>query len=207
MRPSGIVWDLGGLFIQIHPERLPDELNQSNTEFSKIHHRFECGICSEFEFEQALLGALNSQKPAKEIWNQILGKWNVAALEEIRQYRSEYRMVLLSNTNAWHEEKFTQSLRDAGAEPLENYFDRVTLSHRKKMRKPDPEIFRQAIADQLDNKGQLITPRSWLFVDDSQENLNGAATLGLQTYLHPSNTSPVETMRRLGLLINQSPSA
>lgn len=75
------------------------------------------------------------------------------------------------------------------------------------MRKPDPEIFRQAIADQLDNKGQLITPRSWLFVDDSQENLNGAATLGLQTYLHPSNTSPVETMRRLGLLITQSLSA
>jgi HAD superfamily hydrolase (TIGR01509 family) len=62
------------------------------------------------------------------------------------------------------------------------------------MRKPNPFIYLHAIHK------SGIEPSGWIMIDDNQTNLNGAKQAGLQTCLHPSNSSPVETMIRLGLL-------
>ena len=202
MQISGLIWDLGGLFIQVHPERIPKEIWPPGTEFEKTHHLFECGQCSEFEFEQALQQSLTQAKITTQagstigFWNSLLGRWNLEDLEQLQGYRDQFTMVLLSNTNAWHETAFKQSLKEAGGQPLETYFDRVVFSHQHQMRKPQPEFYQKAVLGLGSPIGEAIPNESWLFVDDSQENLQGAATLGIQTCLHPRNTSPLNTLRR-----------
>ncbi|MCE2840234.1 MAG: HAD-IA family hydrolase [Bacteroidetes bacterium] len=202
MQISGLIWDLGGLFIQVHPERLPKGIWAQGSDFEKTHHLFECGLCSEFEFEQALQQSLTQAKTTTQagstidFWNSLLGRWNLEDLEQLQGYRDQFTMVLLSNTNAWHETAFKQSLQEAGGQPLETYFDRVVFSHQHQMRKPQPEFYQKAVMGLGSPIGEAIPNESWLFVDDSQENLQGAATLGIQTYLHPRNTSPLKTLRR-----------
>ncbi|MFM7701481.1 MAG: hypothetical protein ACKO7V_11955, partial [Bacteroidota bacterium] len=73
---KGIVWDLGGLFIQVFPELLgiqgpvspndaQDGLSKQNgpskEEFELMHHQFECGLVSEEEFDSAFAQALGKE--------------------------------------------------------------------------------------------------------------------------------------------------
>jgi len=203
MQISGLIWDLGGLFIQVHPERLPKEIWAEGSDFEKTHHLFECGLCSELEFEQAFQRTLTHVGSANPIWNRLLGAWNLEDLEKLQGYRDQFTMVLLSNTNVWHETAFKQSLQAAGGQPLETYFDRVVFSHQHQMRKPHPEMYQKAILGLDSPKGEAIPIESWLFMDDSPDNLQGAASLGIQTSLHPRNTSPLSTLR--GFLGSPSP--
>lgn len=207
MQISGLIWDLGGLFIQVHPERLPKEIWAQGSDFEKTHHLFECGLCSELAFEQALQQSMSQAELTTQagstidFWNSLLGRWNLEDLEQLQGYRDQFTMVLLSNTNAWHETAFRQSLKEAGGQPLETYFDRVVFSHQHHMRKPQPEFYQKAIRGLDSPIGEAIPHESWLFMDDSPDNLLGAASLGIQTYLHPSNTSPLKTLKRsLGAL-------
>ena len=205
LHTKGILWDLGGLFIQVHPERLPGPIRNPHTVFEECHRAFECGICSEFDFEEAIRKALQdgntgllteiTGESARSIWNLVLGKWNLMALEQIQPLRKHYAMVLLSNTNSWHEEAFTATLKEAGGQSLDHYFDRVVFSHHYRMRKPNPKLYESAVHGLKTPGGEEIPMESWLFLDDSQENLDGAASLGLQTCLHPRNTSPLNTLR------------
>ena len=162
-------------------------------------------MCSEFDFEEAISKALQdgttgplveiTGESARSIWNLVLGTWDLLALEQIQPLRKHYAMVLLSNTNSWHEEAFTASLKESGGLGLEHYFDRVVYSHRFKMRKPDPNLFRAAVEGLTDPEGKVVPHESWLFLDDSPENLLGASALGMQTCLHPRNTSPWLTLQ------------
>jgi hypothetical protein len=208
---KGIIWDLGGLFLQVYPERHSPAQSIEDSNFVKTHHLFECGLCSDSEFEVILEKALADTSSSKisgresldvrSRWNLILGPWNLKDLEKIQSLRDDYAMVLLSNTNSWHEEAFTASLKESGGLGLEHYFDRVVYSHRFKMRKPDPNLFRVAVEGLTDPEGKVVPPESWLFLDDSPENLLGASALGMQTCLHPRNTSPWLTLQ--SVLTNQ----
>ena len=59
------------------------------------------------------------------------------------------------------------------------------------MRKPDLSIFKFVIKD------SKLDPNGTLFVDDSNENLIAAATLGIQTFLIQNNDSWKILMRLL----------
>ena len=202
---KGIIWDLGGLFLQVYPEPHSSAQSIEDSNFVKTHHLFECGLCFDSEFEVILEKALadtsssnilgRASLDVRSRWNLILGPWNLEDLEKIQSLRDDYAMVLLSNTNSWHEEAFTASLKEAGGRSLEHYFDRVVFSHHYRMRKPNPNLYQSAIHGLKTSSGEEIPMESWLFLDDSQENLDGAASLGLQTCLHPRNNSPWLTLQ------------
>ena len=136
---KGIIWDLGGLFLQVYPEPHSSAQSIEDSNFVKTHHLFECGLCFDSEFEVILEKALadtsssnilgRASLDVRSRWNLILGPWNLEDLEKIQSLRDDYAMVLLSNTNSWHEEAFTASLKEAGGRSLEHYFDRVVFSH------------------------------------------------------------------------------
>jgi len=220
---KGIVWDLGGLFIQVFPERLgiqgpvspndaqagPSKQTELSREaFELWHHQFECGLVSEEEFDSAFAQVLGKEwvgphrgNDRRRLWNSMLGPWQQEAVNCVKTTPLTIPKILLSNTNPWHQEAFEASFLQQFAKPLDAFFDRVIYSHRCGMRKPNPSLYLHAI------QTWEMEPSDWIMIDDSPINLEGASQAGLQTYLHPSNTSPVETMRRLGLLITQSPSA
>jgi glucose-1-phosphatase len=69
------------------------------------------------------------------------------------------------------------------------FFDKAYYSHLMKKRKPEIEIFEQVL-----NENNLSAEET-LFIDDSQENLKGAARIGIQTLLVTSQNSLFEYFR------------
>jgi putative hydrolase of the HAD superfamily len=60
---------------------------------------------------------------------------------------------------------------------LDEVFDEIILSFEVGLRKPDPAIYREALG-RLD-----VEPDRAVFVDDQQEYCDGAAAIGIETYL------------------------
>jgi putative hydrolase of the HAD superfamily len=108
------------------------------------------------------------------------------ALDTILELRKAgYRVVLLSNTNPYVMTWAMSSAFD-GRHPghgLRWYFDACYLSYACQLTKPDPEIFRFV----LDN--ELIRPDELLFVDDGARNVEVAQSLGIHTLLARTATS------------------
>jgi putative hydrolase of the HAD superfamily len=79
-------------------------------------------------------------------------------------------MALLSNAGFDFASPFRFS-------PMARFFERVFISAELGMRKPFQEIYEE-VAEELS-----ITPGEMIFVDNKQENVDGAASLGIQTHL------------------------
>lgn len=88
-------------------------------------------------------------------------------IETIRTLKGNYKTALLSN--AW------PSLRAAieGQWKFDDAFDVMVISAEVGMVKPDPEIYLYAL-DQLQ-----VEPSNAVFVDDFQENIDGARAVGM----------------------------
>jgi FMN phosphatase YigB (HAD superfamily) len=91
-----------------------------------------------------------------------------ALLERIRE---KYRVAFLSNSNEVHAELIPKQFAS-----LFRKEDRFVLSHRFRVAKPDPEIFRRA----LEVLGAL--PQQVVFVDDLLENVLAARELGITSF-------------------------
>jgi putative hydrolase of the HAD superfamily len=86
-------------------------------------------------------------------------------------FSAKYNFVLLSNdVLAWSE--YIREHYDIG-----KYFKVGIISANTGLRKPDVEIFRIAL-ERLD-----VEPQDCIFVDNSVENLNAAASIGISTIL------------------------
>lgn len=101
-----------------------------------------------------------------------------SSLDTVDRLRAAgYRVVLLSNTNPYVMSWAMSSAFDGRGRGLRNYFDACYLSYACHLMKPDPEIFRFV----LDN--ELIRPDELLFVDDGPRNIEVARSLGIQALL------------------------
>jgi len=116
-----------------------------------------------------------------------------SSLDTVDRLRAAgYRVVLLSNTNPYVMSWAMSSAFDGRGRGLRNYFDACYLSYACHLMKPDPEIFRFV----LDN--ELIRPDELLFVDDGPRNIEVARSLGIQAILATDADSwPVEVDRFL----------
>ena len=85
--------------------------------------------------------------------------------------------MMLSNTNPiMFDTKIAECFAQEGLS-ITDYFDDVYLSYRLKSCKPDIAIFKKVI------ELSRIVPQETLFFDDSQKNLDTAASLGFKTFL------------------------
>jgi putative hydrolase of the HAD superfamily len=88
-----------------------------------------------------------------------------------KSFSAKYNFVLLSNdVLAWSE--YIREYHDIG-----KYFKAAIISANTGLRKPDIEIFRIAL-ERLN-----VEPQDCIFVDNSVENLNAAASIGISTIL------------------------
>ena len=113
-------------------------------------------------------------------------------LAELERLGQHYNLCLLSNTNPimWTstiKEEFEKCGRN-----IEDYFPGgIVTSFEANALKPEAKIFEFAIAK------LGIKPTETLFLDDSQANLDGAATLGFHTALVPTDTEFDTVVRRV----------
>lgn len=184
-----IIFDLGAVILNIDYsltqkafERLGIENEAafySKQQQDELFDLLETGKIGEDEFVERirkhLPGPVDKEKII-EAWNAIILDFPLRRLQILQQLQLHYNTYLLSNTNIIHEKEFNRVLQQTCGYPtLAVFFDRIYLSHRVGLRKPDPAIF-QLILDE--NK---LTPEETLFIDDSPQHIEAAAALGIQT--------------------------
>lgn len=195
---KNLIFDLGGVLLDIFPpataealaalgvskELITDGLTLENP----LLHSMECGDSTPKELYTAIAASMGKEltpQLAEEIrsaWCALLGTtpaWKLAQLRALRE--KGYRIILLSNTNAIHWEEVTKIVADSEGIQLEEYFDGVYLSFEMHCRKPDTKIFSRL----LDAEG--IAAEEAAFFDDSAENCDAAASLGIEAHLMPRN--------------------
>jgi glucose-1-phosphatase len=194
-----LVFDLGGVLYAIDPPRTehaladlrrPDAGPPARAAAQDLFDRLELGVISPPDFRVALRQTLDLQAGDGELdaaWNALLLGVLPDRVADLSRWRQRYRLILLSNTNAIHQDQIRE---ECG--PLFGCFERLFFSQDMRMRKPDPEIYRQAL--QLAG----MRPEESLFVDDVLQNVLGARQAGLQGFhFSPTTGADWADLRRL----------
>jgi len=185
-----IVLDLGGVILELDVNKsiellkelgLPGEENLDII-FSKYTFflKFETGKISPDEFINNLSAQLGDHTPKEKIikaWNAMILGFQPDTLKLLSKLKEEYRMFLLSNTNALHEVYYNDLLHmKHGIPNLTDIFEKVYYSHDVNMRKPDLEIFQHVLVD------SQLNARETLYIDDTEVHVKAAMEAGIQAY-------------------------
>jgi glucose-1-phosphatase len=183
-----IIFDLGGVILDLDVPRTINAFAEmadiTSAKAETIFHTslefnlYEKGGMTDQQFRDFLKFAYTPKSSDKEIdlaWNQMLRAIPVEKLELLEKLKTQYTVILLSNTNEIHLSYINQNLLPKESAGLDQYFHRAYYSHRMLKRKPDAEIFEQVLAE---NK---LVPQQTLFLDDNLMNIKGAESVGIKT--------------------------
>ena len=185
-----VILDLGGVILELDVDSTIrafqtlgfPPMKSADIILSKypFFHEFETGKISPDDFMERLMeisGIQVSREKILEAWNAMILGFRADSVELVMRLRDQYRLFLLSNTNAIHEVYYNDQLRsEHGIGNLDRIFEKVYYSHDLKMRKPDAEIFRYV----LDDAG--LTPEESLYIDDTFVHIETASGLGFRTH-------------------------
>ncbi|WP_288317551.1 HAD family hydrolase [Xylanibacter caecicola] len=110
-----------------------------------------------------------------DAWNSLLGGIPKRRIEKLVSLKERYRLFVLSNTNPIHWKKAADEYFPMDGMNVDDYFEKVFLSYRMHLIKPDTEIFIRTLAE------AGIKAEETLFIDDSAANCRAAAALGIST--------------------------
>lgn len=194
---EAIIFDLGGVLINLDYQLtskafidlgLTDfDATYSQLQQTDLFDRFETGAISSFHFINRLLDQLPQGTSGNKVvhaWNAMILDFPLERLEWLLKLKQQKSIFLLSNTNTLHMEAVRRSLeKTVGHKRLEDYFETVYLSCEMGMRKPDPAIFSRVCQE------QGLNPAKTVFIDDSPQHVEGAATIGLKAiHLKPGES-------------------
>lgn len=197
-----IFFDIGGVLLDIHPERtvghIADILKMPPEDVKKLypmeaHDQYEKGQITDEEFYHTVHQKLPNGKILSEdefwaAWRKLVGK-ETGASEFLKICKKKHSVWLLSNTNARHIEN--------GVGNQYSFFkdvDGAVYSYKVNARKPEPGIYEMALL-----MAGAAAEKS-LFIDDQEENIVQAKSMGFHT-IHFTTTDNLKTqLRELGLL-------
>ncbi|MDT0644491.1 HAD family phosphatase [Zunongwangia sp. F363] len=178
-----IIFDFGDVFINLDKAATPRELKncevpeltagllEKNLQYEKgliSSEEFVGAYCSEFEHLQ--------KEQVLKSWNAILVDFPRYRFEFLKKLSEEkdYQLILLSNTNEIHIDWVRKNV--PFFEKFQQCFDAFYLSHKINFRKPDAEIYQFVL------EKHKLDPQECLFIDDTKENTDAAAALGIHTW-------------------------
>lgn len=178
-----IIFDLGGIFIQIDTKQFLRELCEKFDSLSERdvlnvlirsdhYSQYEKGSIDSYTFYERVrdkLGGNFSFPFFKKIWQHIFSPIQ-SMIDLLPQFKSMYQLVLLSNTNAMHMEYIEKEY------PFFHYFDHIIYSYEIGMIKPEKQIFRYT----LNKIG--CDAKECVFIDDTDENVQSAEEYGIRSY-------------------------
>lgn len=129
----------------------------------------------------------NDVAGAIDEWEANVGRVDTDMLAMLRQVRARTPAAMLSNGT-------TRLRRDLHVLDLLDEFDHVFNTAELGIAKPDPDVFRLVCAS------LAVEPERALFIDDLQENVDGAGDAGLHTHRHVDRVSTTEFLRSHGVL-------
>lgn len=206
---KNIIFDFGNVLIDLNIPRTTEkfqELLQEEFEasFAKSHaaavfDRYEVGHLTEEEFVAILQQSTNrsiTPQQVLEAWNGMLVGIPAHRLTLLERLRNDYKVFLLSNTNAthldWVDAHLQAEHKMTMAEFNERFFDKTYYSHLIRLRKPGREIYDFVLND------AGLKAEETLFIDDNADNIEGAKLAGLQTILHSIGAEIVDVLEEQG---------
>lgn len=190
---KAIIFDLGGVLLDIDfrlTEKAFADLGVNNfaSLFNQFHSnalfkKLETGVDEELFYDEfrSETGMSLADEQIRDAWNALLLDFRLESLAVLPQLRSKYELYLLSNTNEIHLQEFQRRYGLLKKEQaFDALFDAAYYSHRIGHRKPNASAFEYVL-----NKHSLDAAAT-LFIDDSINNIEAAAALGMQTvHLQP----------------------
>ena len=142
-----------------------------------------------YEFLTDKAGYRGSIRDFHAIWSDFFDGPMPGMEEVLERVRKRYRIAFLSNSNEVHAEVIPRVF--AG---LFEKDDRFIFSHRFKVAKPDPEMFRRA----LEVIGAL--PHHAVLIDDLIENVLAARGVGMRAFQFVDSRQLTSELEAEGLL-------
>ena len=192
---KNIIFDLGKVIVDLDPEATTeafktlcgDRYDEVMNELAKsfFFERFERGEISSKDFIKTLqekTGTETTLISVIEAWNAMLGQIPEKRLEILLWAKANYRTFCLSNTNEIHiNSVYGELMKNKGIVNLNQYFEKVYLSHEMGQRKPEERIFQTVL------QTEKLNPKETLFIDDTEGHLTGAEAVGINTFHLSSN--------------------
>ena len=183
---KNIIFDFGDIFINLDKEIIFREIarfggtSALSPELLSLNHQYEVGAISSEKFISELSLVYPQAKPYEiiDIWNGMLldfPEYRLEFLENLVQ-EQEYRLFLLSNTNALHIEEVARKMGNKSYNRFKNCFEKFYLSHEIELRKPTAAIYNYVL------QNNNLKAEETFFIDDSKENTDAAQTLGIQCW-------------------------
>jgi epoxide hydrolase-like predicted phosphatase len=120
-----------------------------------------------------------------DLWVEYLGTLNVELVEYVRGLRPRYRTGIISNSFVGARERERERYR------LDELTELIVYSHEVGMTKPDPRIYELACA----RLG--VRPEETVFLDDTEEMVDGARAVGMQALLFEHNAEAIAEIEAL----------
>lgn len=178
------LFDLGNTLIRLAYERVIEnicrEASATRDELVEMledaggYRDLERGAVTFWQFYEFLCdnaGYRGSIRDFHGVWSDFFDGPVTGAEDLLDELRERYRIAFLSNSNEVHEEVIPKQFPS-----LFRKEDRFIFSHRCRVAKPDPEIFRRAL-EVLGTQPERVA-----FVDDLAENVQTARSLGIQSF-------------------------
>lgn len=196
-----LLFDLGGVIMNLRRENCVEALEQLGLKDADEMLGLYCQTGpfmqleegkitpAEFRAEIRRIGCEVSDAEMDDAFNRFLLGIPVERLRALESLRKQYKIYMLSNTNAIMFDSKIKTDFQIDGKNREDYFDGMCLSYEEGCAKPDLQIFHNV----LDKFG--IKAEETLFFDDSQANLEAAARLGFRTWLVEPGTEFMEAFK------------
>lgn len=182
-----IIFDLGGVILNINPQLTVDAFRdlgwtnfyeENNQSLNKeLFYNLESGNSSPVAFRSNVRKMITNHITDEEIdaaWTAMILDIPAERIRYLEELKKSYRLFLLSNTNEIHLIKFHREFEADFGYSLYELFEHNFYSHEMGMRKPNPQIYLQALTE------SGLVPEQTLFIDDMEENIEAAKTTGMK---------------------------
>jgi len=176
---KALIFDIGDVLHHVNLQGFADwfaeKHNVDKEEFLKIEVKnrvaMDAGEIDEYQHVKNIEDHFLIKINPKEYYDTFFLKYtrsNKELLEYIKKHKQKYKMFVLSNNNPpFHEHMKKEA-------DYHNIFDKIFLSYKKKMKKPDPEFYLKLL------KGTGIKPEECVFTDDREDNVKESEKLGMK---------------------------
>lgn len=198
--PRVLLFDLGGVLVdfagvaelrRLLPTDMSEAEVQARWNACEPSQAFGCGRLDTDTFVTRFLADWGVSLPPQDFldaYRSWARGWLPGALDLLADLRGRFVLAALSNNNPVHWDRLTAELG------LLEAFDHAWASHELGVRKPDPEIFRLALA-RLGQPAEAV-----LFFDDAAGNVEVARSLGMQADVVDSPAAVRAALSARGLL-------
>jgi len=166
-----------------------EEIAEMVFDYSDIIRSFDTGKITPEEFYTKVVETLKAEIDYETFfpfYNDVFSL-NPQALEIVKRLKSNYKLILLSNTDvkrfSFVKKKFPEIL----------VFDEYVLSYEVGCMKPHPKIYNVAIDKAEAEAGECI------FIDDREENIEVAMNLGIKTIHYGPQIDLEAFLRKYGI--------